>query len=126
MKIGLLGKFIMTATEKNANHQVALQMLVNFFNSFELREWLKTNYSTIFEVFGMSYQATSKNIRLAYATLILNYAIDIFVKGTVEMNIFKNDLLAHCHSILSHSNQEEFEPLFRTIVAGNTFNFSLS
>ncbi|KAK9942355.1 hypothetical protein M0R45_008025 [Rubus argutus] len=58
-----------------ANLLTSVRVVTNLFKNSSFYNWLQMHRSEILDVYSSCYSSPNKNLRLSYATLILNYAV---------------------------------------------------
>lgn len=59
----------------DANQLMGVRLAVNCFRHSVLRRWIASNRTEILDIFSECHLSASKNVRIAYSTLLLNYCV---------------------------------------------------
>ncbi|KAG6542654.1 hypothetical protein Mapa_015888 [Marchantia paleacea] len=102
-----------TAPVSAANQLTSARVAVNTFRHSVLRDWAKKHREEVLDLFAECYHSSNKNVRLALATLILNYSVLL-----VELKDEDGQTQAISGALeMAASTELEAEVRFRALVA---------
>lgn len=73
-------------------HQLSFYLLTNVFSNPKLRSELSAAFTVAMEQFRVAVNATSKNVRVGYASFILNLAVQAFMVGKIGLETGKREV----------------------------------
>eukprot|EP00803_Ostreobium_quekettii_P004255 evm.model.scf_468.8 EVM.evm.TU.scf_468.8 scf_468:46770-53924(-) len=117
---GPIGQCLLqTAGGAAPSQQCSLQFMSNCFIHPPLRSWIKRQQVVLLERFKDCSKSSSKQVRAALATLILNFAALNCNESGSEAST-KTDVLSAATDMLLSAPEDDFEAAFRAIVAVGT------
>ncbi|KAK9942383.1 hypothetical protein M0R45_008052 [Rubus argutus] len=96
-----------------ANLLTSVRVVTNLFKNSSFYNWLQMHRSEILDVYSSCYSSPNKNLRLSYATLILNYAVLLIDNKDREG---QSQVLSAALQIAEEENLE-IDAKFRALVA---------